>query len=191
MAFTHSGRSCRGPCRRRGRPESPAEEGASQESPRRWYGRSVPRKPSGVSIGSSRSSAWPESRSPSQPSASTPASGRSPGMPASGRCAPSTLPSASAAVMVPLVPRRSRNFSAAFRCLSSSSTHWPRTRTSGKNGECVPEPIKKEDYKGNIAYRTSSERHYHVAKLANTMHKSISKTIDALIDKSLDHLKAI
>src|ERR1700733_15152651 len=46
-----------------------------------------------------------------------------------------------------------------------------------KNGEQVPEPIKKEKYKGNIAYRTSSERHYHVAKLANAMHRSISKTL--------------
>jgi len=60
-----------------------------------------------------------------------------------------------------------------------------------KNGEQVPEPIKKEDYKGNIAYRTTSERHYHVAKLAHATHKSISKTIDELIDASLIHLKAI
>ncbi len=35
-----------------------------------------------------------------------------------------------------------------------------------KNGEEVPEPIKKENYKGNIAYRTTRERHYHVAKAA-------------------------
>lgn len=54
-----------------------------------------------------------------------------------------------------------------------------------KNGEQVPEPIKKEDFKGNIAYRTSSKRHYHIAKLANTMHKSISKTMDDLIDSGL------
>jgi predicted RNase H-like HicB family nuclease len=60
-----------------------------------------------------------------------------------------------------------------------------------KNGEQVPEPIKKENYKGNIAYRTTSERHYHVAKLASSTHKSISKTIDELIDASLGHLKAI
>jgi antitoxin HicB len=60
-----------------------------------------------------------------------------------------------------------------------------------KNGEEVPEPIKKADYKGNIAYRTTSERHYHVAKLANTMHKSISKTLDSLIDKGFEHLRPI
>jgi len=60
-----------------------------------------------------------------------------------------------------------------------------------KNGETVPEPIKRKDYKGNIAYRTTSERHYYVAKLANTTHKSISKTIDDLIDTGLGHLKII
>lgn len=61
-----------------------------------------------------------------------------------------------------------------------------------KNGEPVPEPIKREDYKGNIAYRTSSERHYYIAKLANTTHKSISKTIDDLIDTGLlGHFKII
>ncbi len=60
-----------------------------------------------------------------------------------------------------------------------------------KNGESVPEPIKRENYKGNIAYRTTSERHYYVAKLANATHKSISKTIDELIDTGLGQLKII
>jgi predicted RNase H-like HicB family nuclease len=31
-----------------------------------------------------------------------------------------------------------------------------------KNGEAVPEPVKKSEFKGNIAYRTTSERHYNV-----------------------------
>ncbi len=60
-----------------------------------------------------------------------------------------------------------------------------------KNGEVVPEPIKKEDYKGNIAYRTTSERHYYVAKIAKEMHKSISKTIDDLIDAGIDKLHVL
>jgi antitoxin HicB len=60
-----------------------------------------------------------------------------------------------------------------------------------KNGEQVPEPIKKEDYKGKIAYRTTSERHYHIAKLANSMHKSISKTLDTLIDNGFEHLRSV
>lgn len=51
-----------------------------------------------------------------------------------------------------------------------------------KNSEPVPQPISKEDYKGKIAYRTTKERHYQVAKLAKQTHQSISKTIDHLID---------
>jgi predicted RNase H-like HicB family nuclease len=54
-----------------------------------------------------------------------------------------------------------------------------------ENGKPVPEPIKKEDYKGNIAYRTTTERHYNIAKIAKQMHKSISKTIDEAIDIGL------
>lgn len=60
-----------------------------------------------------------------------------------------------------------------------------------ENGEQVPEPIKKECYKGNIAYRTTRERHYYVAKLANSTRKSISKTIDELIDTGLSQFKSI
>jgi predicted RNase H-like HicB family nuclease len=60
-----------------------------------------------------------------------------------------------------------------------------------KNGEIVPEPIKKEEYKGNIAYRTTSERHYYVAKIAKEMHKSISKTLDELVDTALAKLRII
>ena len=65
------------------RPSSPRKD--SQDSPRCWYGRSSPEKPAGVGIGRSRWSAWPDSRSPSQPSASTPTSGIS----SSGRPGPS------------------------------------------------------------------------------------------------------
>ena len=60
-----------------------------------------------------------------------------------------------------------------------------------KNGETVPEPIKKADYKGNITYRTTSERHYNVAKMAKEMHKSISKTMDELIDAGIGSLRII
>lgn len=58
-----------------------------------------------------------------------------------------------------------------------------------EKGEPVPEPIDKNQYKGRISYRTDSERHYHVAKLANIKHKSISKTIDELIDFALGNRK--
>ena len=57
-----------------------------------------------------------------------------------------------------------------------------------KNGEPIPEPIKKESFKGNIAYRTTRERHYYVAKIAKQIHKSISKTLDVLIDTGISNL---
>ncbi len=60
-----------------------------------------------------------------------------------------------------------------------------------KNGEAIPEPINKEKFKGNIAYRTTSERHYFVAKMAKEAHKSINKTLDLLVDEGLLKLKAI
>ena len=57
-----------------------------------------------------------------------------------------------------------------------------------KNGEEVPEPIKKSEFKGNIAYRTTSERHYSLAKAAKLMHKSISKTLDDIVDAGINSL---
>ncbi|MBS3903851.1 MAG: hypothetical protein KGZ39_00810 [Simkania sp.] len=60
-----------------------------------------------------------------------------------------------------------------------------------KNKEPVPEPIKKEHFKGNIAYRTTSERHYNIARVATTTHKSVSKTIDDLIDIGLERLRIL
>ncbi|MDX8431146.1 MAG: type II toxin-antitoxin system HicB family antitoxin [Candidatus Algichlamydia australiensis] len=58
-----------------------------------------------------------------------------------------------------------------------------------KNGEPVPVPIQKEKFKGNIAYRTTQERHYHIAKLARNWKKSISKTIDNLIDEGIEKFR--
>lgn len=55
-----------------------------------------------------------------------------------------------------------------------------------ENKEPVPEPINPEMFKGKILYRTDKERHYHLAKLATLMNKSISKTIDYLVDSSLE-----
>lgn len=60
-----------------------------------------------------------------------------------------------------------------------------------KNKEPIPEPIKKEDFKGNIAYRTTRERHYHIAKVAKEMHRSISKTIDELIDAGMSKTRRV
>lgn len=57
-----------------------------------------------------------------------------------------------------------------------------------KQGEPLPEPMNKADFKGNIAYRTDSERHYLIARAAKFMHKSISKTLDNLIDSGLQQM---
>lgn len=56
-----------------------------------------------------------------------------------------------------------------------------------EKGELVPEPIDREHYKGKISYRTDCERHFLIAKTAQTMHKSISKTLDTLIDRGLEN----
>lgn len=58
-----------------------------------------------------------------------------------------------------------------------------------ENGRSIPEPFKKEEYKGNISYRTTSERHYNIAKIAKEMHKSISKTLDEVIDAGIEKLR--
>ena len=60
-----------------------------------------------------------------------------------------------------------------------------------KNGEEIPEPLNKELFKGKISYRTSIDRHYQIAKIAKMNRKSISKTIDELIDKSISRLKQL
>jgi hypothetical protein len=63
-----------------------------------------------------------------------------------------------------------------------------------KKGEPVPEPIDRDHFKSKILYRTDSERHYLIAKTAQRMHKSISKTLDTLIDgyfSNFGHLAGI
>ncbi len=58
-----------------------------------------------------------------------------------------------------------------------------------EKGEPVPEPINKERYKGNILYRTDSARHYGLAKLAQQEHKSLSKTIDMIVDAGMQKFR--
>jgi predicted RNase H-like HicB family nuclease len=58
-----------------------------------------------------------------------------------------------------------------------------------KQGDEIPEPIRKEDYRGNIAYRTSPERHFNVTKMSRQLDKSISRTIDLLIDAGIEKLQ--
>jgi len=60
-----------------------------------------------------------------------------------------------------------------------------------EKGEPVPEPVDRDLFKGKILYRTDSERHYLIAKTAQRMHKSMSKTLDTLIDKGLENLRVM
>lgn len=53
------------------------------------------------------------------------------------------------------------------------------------HNEEIPEPIDESKYKGNIAYRTTSRRHYLLAREAQRRGFSLSETLDACIDKAL------
>lgn len=57
-----------------------------------------------------------------------------------------------------------------------------------EQGDPIPEPINKEKFKGNIAYRTTSERHYSLAKLAQYKHVSMNKALDMVFDVGIQHL---
>ncbi len=54
-------------------------------------------------------------------------------------------------------------------------------------GKEIPIPINKAQFKGKIAYRTSAERHYIIAKIAQQKHKSLSKILDMLVDEWINH----
>ncbi len=55
-----------------------------------------------------------------------------------------------------------------------------------KHGEIVPEPIDEKQFKGNIAYRTTSRRHYLLAREATRRSKSLNQLIDEYIDTRLE-----
>jgi len=57
--------------------------------------------------------------------------------------------------------------------------------TSLANNMEIPEPLKTNNFKGNITYRTSKERHYQLAKLAKRYGKSINAFIDETIGEKL------
>jgi antitoxin HicB len=59
-----------------------------------------------------------------------------------------------------------------------------------EQGDLIPEPINKEKFKGNIAYRTTSERHYYLAKLAQQKHISMNKALDLVFDAGIQQLHA-
>jgi len=57
--------------------------------------------------------------------------------------------------------------------------------TSLANNMDIPEPQKIRDFKGNITYRTSKERHYRLAQQAKLHGKSINAFIDDTIGEKL------
>ena len=59
-----------------------------------------------------------------------------------------------------------------------------------EQGDPIPEPIEKEKFKGNIAYRTTKERHYFLAKLAQQRHVSMNKALDMVFDAGIQQLHA-
>ena len=59
-----------------------------------------------------------------------------------------------------------------------------------EQGDPIPEPISKEQFKGNIAYRTTNERHYSLAKLAQHKHISMNKALDMVFDAGIRQLRA-
>ncbi len=59
-----------------------------------------------------------------------------------------------------------------------------------EQGDPIPEPINKEEFKGKIAYRTTSERHYNLAKLAQQKHVSMNKALDMVFDAGFQQLRA-
>lgn len=58
-----------------------------------------------------------------------------------------------------------------------------------KHGEEIPEPVDPEQFKGNIAYRTSSKRHHKLFKEAQKRHQSLSQLIDHCIDTTLTRIR--
>ena len=58
-------------------------------------------------------------------------------------------------------------------------------QTSLDNNIEIPEPLKKDDFKGNITYRTTKERHYRLAKEAKLYGKSINTLIDEAVEEKI------
>ncbi len=54
-----------------------------------------------------------------------------------------------------------------------------------KLGDEIPVPIDKNRFKGNLAYRTTPQRHYQLAAEAKRRHVSLSKMLDYAVDHTL------
>ena len=60
--------------------------------------------------------------------------------------------------------------------------------TSLANNMEIAEPLKMADFKGNITYRTTGEKHYHLAKAAKMLDVSINSLIDSAVDAKLKEI---
>lgn len=60
--------------------------------------------------------------------------------------------------------------------------------TSLANNMEIAEPLKMTDFKGNITYRTTGEKHYHLAKAAKMLDVSINSLIDSAVDAKLKEI---
>lgn len=58
-----------------------------------------------------------------------------------------------------------------------------------KQGEEIPKPLREEDFQGNIAYRTSSRRHFILSREAQRQTTSLSKLLDDCVDTALHRKK--
>ncbi|MCS6266968.1 MAG: type II toxin-antitoxin system HicB family antitoxin [Vampirovibrio sp.] len=56
------------------------------------------------------------------------------------------------------------------------------------SNNAIPEPIKPEDCKGEIAYRTTPSKHYQLLRLANSLGKSLNKVLDDAVISYLDSM---
>jgi len=56
-------------------------------------------------------------------------------------------------------------------------------------GEEIPQPVDESKFQGNIAYRTTSRRHYIIAKEAEKRGQSLSRVIDDFIDVAAETLR--
>lgn len=54
-----------------------------------------------------------------------------------------------------------------------------------EHGDEIPEPVSQDEYKGNIAYRTTGRRHYKLIKAAQKTDVSLSQMIDECVDAHL------
>ncbi len=52
----------------------------------------------------------------------------------------------------------------------------------------IPTPVSREKFKGKIALRTSSDKHYRLAKVAQRYGKSVNKLIEEAIENYLASL---